>query len=273
MRIKKICIQSVLLFFGTIVNASVSTNWYYDAYDNSVALGVNAANSYALGSAWKDTEIREDDPTGPKGLNPLASATDARYYPPYARFNALWGFDALSGISTAADVEFASLYLYLTSVKGENVTWYIRGIGAADADWTEAGAIYDAKDGATAWSGGNFEDSLTGSYGSFTLNPSEDGDSFVSIDITAALQAYINGEIGGIVITKLADGEDPNGYGDNTGLNERFIFATGENENTGWHGGLEVGVIPEPAVIGLIMASAMLMLLVHRFRLWLQWGA
>ncbi|MGE4488853.1 MAG: hypothetical protein AB7E95_04820, partial [Kiritimatiellales bacterium] len=87
MGIKKTCLLSVLLFFGVAVHAAVFTNWYYDTYDNSAALGVSAANSYALGSAWKDTEIREGD-TSANGLDPLNSATDARYYPPYARYNA-----------------------------------------------------------------------------------------------------------------------------------------------------------------------------------------
>lgn len=233
----------LLAFAGLVAGANagmVTTNYYYETADNAIAAGVEAGYTGIQVSGWKDSAFRSD--LGSQGLDGSEAVHEKK-----TGFGAiplqlgLISFGDL-GIADSSTISTATLHLWIEAAFGSG-TWDVRGLSASDADWNEATAVYATKDGSTTWSGGSVEQSLSGSYGSFSTTDNHTG-FWQSIDLTDAAKDYVNGNISGIAFI--------NDTGVN-GTSVAFNFSANENAATAQHGGLELVVIPEPSAISLIV--------------------
>ena len=222
----------------TILTAAVSAgayadiNYYYGSSDNSVALGISADNSYSV--AWQGTTMGSEI-AGPRGADQhnspwAANGIDAVRYAAYS-------FGTLIGIGSTNDINSAKLHLYFYTGSGSD-TFSIVGIESGN-DWDQMSCDYNSTDGAMAWSGGDFGSSLTGDYGSFEYAGQQE--LWWELDVTDAIKDYYAGNISGIAI-----------YAQNASM-ATLNISSDENTSTIQRGGLEVDVIPEPAVASLLI--------------------
>lgn len=216
---------------GAAVQASM-VNYYYETTDNGSAIGVEDGYNGIQTLGWKDSSFHEGSYTsdGEDGL--LTIAEEKTGFAPASRFIGLISFGDLN-LNDSSVIDYATLHLYFSNTDGAT-SWTIMGLAAADADWDESSTVYDSEE----WSGGTVEDSLSGSYGTFSTDGSDAY--WAEIDVSDAVRAYADGEISGIAFIN------------NTGTDEKSAtFASNENADTSLHGGLEVA-IPEPATITFI---------------------
>jgi hypothetical protein len=154
-------------------------------------------------------------------------------------------------ITSGDDITSANLFMYQNGNGRADGSLTIRGLSTTASDWTESTATWNSKDGGTnGWdgAGGDINTQLSGSYGTTTFS---DGSGWVSIDITAALKAYKDGTIAGLVLTTDAGATIPN-------LNPHFSFDSTDN-SSGNSIVLQVDqVVPEPAAVSLIMIGGSL---------------
>jgi hypothetical protein len=221
-------------------------------YTSSTANPVTA-NDGTESVGFKDASFLLSSPNTAFGSIPDVQATGENVFPlagpTYAVISLenlfTSGFGSLIGSSN--DIYGATLWVYQNVNGAGTGTLTIRGLIPDVADWNEAAASWNNKDATgTGWdgAGGTIQSTLnTETYGTATYDEANE-DSWVSIDITDALKAYKEGEIGGIVLT--SDGI----HNDN-----RFSFDSAENLSGN---GLVIAVdqIPEPAVVSFLGIGA-----------------
>ena len=233
-----------------------TTTWYYGASNNSANFGVTPTSSQAItwqdnwagGTNFDQAHFGEGDllVNRPDMLSEEQSIM-------------MFGFGG-TGLS-AANVGTALLYLredfsiFNDTASGSN-TWNIVGIASGNSGWDNSGMTWNDINGGTAgdWTGGTLVNSLSGSYGSFSVAATST-DTNLSIDITSALKAYLNGTISGIAFVNSTDGDTLSG--------SSYSFDSYSNDNTTAtnRGGLLVTAVPEPsaALLGLLGATGLVL--------------
>ncbi|HKK18072.1 MAG TPA: hypothetical protein VJ952_05265 [Opitutales bacterium] len=244
---------ALLAACGGAAFGQVST-WYYgggndtignygQTADSSQAITWN--DSWAEGGAQQDNNYLDSERLQVNLEVTLQTTSEAAV--------ALLGF---SGISTnPADITSAILYIQPTSVFGSN-TFFIGGVPAAESNWDTAEMSFNDYATGTSWSGGNLVDTVFGNYGSFSA---ADGITDpIAIDLTDALVAYLNGEIGGIAFYNDAVGDF------SVPGNEAIIFGSNESTVDAERPGLLVEAVPEASTALFLLFGGFLMLIRRR---------
>lgn len=234
-----------------------TTTWYYGASNNSATFGVTPTTSQAI--TWQDNfavadSLGNSNFFGQSFLQVTRPDSDG-----LDQSIMMFGF-AGTGLS-AANVSAATLYLredfsaFGGNSSGGSNTWNIVGIAAGNNGWDTNTMTWNDINGASAgdWTGGTLLNSLSGSYGSFSVAATLT-DTNIPINITSAFQAYLNGTISGIAFVNSTNG-DTFSSGD-------YLFQVYSNDDTTATNrpGLLVTTVPEPAAasLGLIGAVGLL---------------
>jgi hypothetical protein len=236
-------------------------NWYFGGGTNTASNFTlpSIDNNLSIGAGWRDAF---GDSTAPDFEFFGSGATQV------SRPNllgeeeavAIWSFTGLTHLGsplTSADVGTAILHLRQSSLAttGIDNTYTIGGLVTGNAAFdTSAMSWNDINDGGAGdWTGGTLGGSITGSFGSFTATPGFD--TLVSIDLTDALKAYLDGTIDGIVLYNFTDD-----LGALAGSDNAFIPYSNDNLTQANRPGLLVTIVPEPstALLGAIGALALL---------------
>lgn len=234
-----------------------TTTWYYGASNNSANFGVTPTTSQAI--TWQDgwasaDTLANNNFFGSQSLQvnrPDTFGADQSIL--------MFGFGG-TGLS-AANVSAATLYLREdfsffngTTSSGTN-TWNIVGIAAGNSGWDTNTMTWSDINGASAgdWTGGTLGGSLSGSYGSFAVAATS-ADANVSIDLTLAFKAYLNGTISGIAFVNSTNGDTFSGN------DYSFVPFSNDNTTATNRPGLLVTTVPEPASasFGLLGAVGLL---------------
>lgn len=250
MKIQKIIVGSLLCF--TVGANTVGANADFIVYTSS------SANPVTESDGTESVEVKDasflltspDSAFG--GINDVQATGENPIVPggpTYAVISLGNLFETSSGslIGSAGDIFSATLWVYQNWNSGGTGTLTVRGLIPGVADWDEATASWNNKDATeTGWdgSGGTIQTALsTSTYGTTTYDEANEL-SWVSIDITDALKAYYEGEIGGIALTS-----------DGTHFDNAFSFDSSENLSGN---GLVIAVdqVPEPAVVAFIGIGA-----------------
>jgi MYXO-CTERM domain-containing protein len=224
-------------------SASAGTTWYYGASDNSATFGVTADTSQAItwADAWGGGSAPDTNFQGSQSLQ--VSRPDMLGL---EQSIILYGF-AGTGLSASS---VASAMLYLRSdfsfQFGSPNTWTIMGLSPGNGAFDTSAMTYNDLSTSTAldWSGTETTmlSAMTGTtYGTFSdLGTDVDGN--VAINITAALQAYLNGTISGIAFVNSTNGDSFS--------STDYMFSPYSNESTTATNrpGLLVTTVPEPSV-------------------------
>jgi hypothetical protein len=238
----------IAMLAGVTGSAMAQSTWFYGASNNSANFGVNPTSSQAITwmDAWAGGSSKDLSYFG-NGSGRLQSNTDS-----FADDQSImmFGFGGLG--LTSSQVDSASLYLRqdFSFPTGTPNTWTIVGIAAGNSNWDTSAMSWNDINGATAgdWTGGTLLGSLTGNYGTFQdLGTSVDGN--LSINITAALKAYLDGTISGIAFVNSTNN------GTFSGNDNAFIPYSDDNGSIATNRpGLLVTAIPEPssALLGLL---------------------
>ena len=219
-----------------------STTWYYGQSDNSANYSVAADSSQAIDwmDGWAGGAQKDLSRFGSEGLQVNR--------PGFFDGNQSIMMFGFGGISVAsADVTLATLYLRqdFSFPTGVQNTWNIVGIASGNDNWDTGSMNWnDINTGTLAdWTGGDLLGSLTGSYGTFQdLGTSTDSN--LAINITAALQDYLNGSISGIAFVNSAPGG-------NFSADNSFVAFSDDNTTATNRPGLLVTAIPEPSAAAL----------------------
>lgn len=226
-----------------------ATSWMFDQ-QASRPDGLSSDNDVQI--TIRDTMINPLSRDQVNGLNEEVTVQQRRSIPSIQSHALIsfdnWIGDAPGKIAQNASIVNADLYLNLVQQSGSpSVRLY--GLSVADANWAENGASANAKAANVAWSQGAFENSLAKDYGSIAA-PTATG--WFSVDITTALQDYLNGQIAGIVLVSSdTTTVDPANFVFNDRAEGLFIEYTS---------------VPEPTVF-LLFAMACAIFLVRRPRL------
>lgn len=222
------------LLLAAAGSASAETLWIGNN-DNSLTATGAAADLFQNGG-WKDLTVNQAIPfadnTSPNQFNATNIFGDEQGITVY-------GFGGIAGI-TASDVTSAFLYANVFDVvdfpTNGSVSFTLHGITPGLSGFTEA---------STTWSTLN-SGSLLGNYGSFNISSSDlINGTWVSYDVTAAFQDYLNGNIGGLAFTIDTPGSTFNG-------NDHAVqFNSQENATASLRPGLLV-TVPEPSAALLI---------------------
>ena len=207
------------------------------------------------------TESSPDTAYGGAGNNNVQLSGTSVIYT--SKSYSLYSFDGLlsgtegSKIGSGADINSARLNLFQNGNSLLSGTLTIRGLSTGASDWNEGTATWNNKDSSgTGWdgAGGTIDTALSGSYGTYNFSDGNSG--WVPIDLTAALQAYADGTIGGIVLTT-----------DSTGPFTRPLFSVDSKENpSGNSAVLRVDQIPEPAVASFMLIGSAAFYVVRRMK-------
>jgi PEP-CTERM motif len=214
-----------------------TTTWFYGASDNSANFSVSADSSSAI--TWQDgwasgNVLGNNNFFGSQSIqsnrpNQFSQNQAISLY-------SFGGTGLLSGNVTSA-------LLYLRQDFSSNAqSWNIVGLAAGNSGWDTNTMTWNDINGAGAgdWTGGTLGASLSGSYGSFT-STGLGTDTNISVDITSAFQAYLDGTITGIAFVNATIGTTTSA-GDN-----RFIPFSNDNDTATNRPGLLVTAIPEPS--------------------------
>ena len=232
----------------------------YTSGSADAGLTGDATQAYTL----RDASLTESDPNtaygGAGNNNVQLSGTSVIYT---SKSYSLYSFDGLlsgtegSKIGSGADINSARLNLFQNGNSLLSGTLTIRGLSTGASDWNEGTATWNNKDSSgTGWdgAGGTIDTALSGSYGTYNFSDGNSG--WVPIDLTAALQAYADGTIGGIVLTT-----------DSTGPFTRPLFSVDSKENpSGNSAVLRVDQIPEPAVASFMLIGSAAFYVVRRMK-------
>lgn len=245
MKIQKIIVGSLLCF---TVGANADIIVYTSSSANPVTES-DGTESFEV----KDASFLLTSPGSAFGGINDVQATGENIFPAggptYAVISLGNLFETGSGslIGSGDDIFSATLWVYQNVNGTKTGTLTIRGLTPGVADWDEATATWEHKDGTeTGWdgSGGTIQTALsTNTYGTATYDEANEN-SWVSIDITDALKAYHAGEIGGIVLTS------EGGY-------TEYNFSFDSSENLSGNGlVIAVDQVPEPAALAFIGIGA-----------------
>jgi hypothetical protein len=184
---------------STVYLAAGLTRWYYGSNAMIAAqVGLGAISTHAIG--WRDTQLNPSAPFQVAGGLAEIGVQQQRSLPA-VRAHGLFSFDDLFGagaglVTPYQQIQSAKLYVHVESVSGSQEV-VLRGLPAPDANWVESAASHSYKASGANWSGGDFESSLAGSYGTVT-NPAAPG--WLAVDVTDALRAYQTNGLGGIAL-------------------------------------------------------------------------
>ena len=243
-------IQSVIV--GSLLCFTLGANADIIVYTSSTANPVTE-NDGTESIEVKDASFLLTSPNSAFGGINDVQATGQNIFPPAGPTYAVISLDTLftstsgSLIGSANDIYSATLWVYQNYNGAGTGTLTIRGLTPDAGDWDEATASWNNKDATgTGWdgSGGTIETKLTETtYGTATYDEANEL-SWVSIDITAALKAYYEGEIGGIVLTS-------------DGIHNDNAISFDSSENISGNGlVIAVDQVPEPAVIAFLGIGA-----------------
>ena len=230
---------------GLATPASAIVNWYNSAAGTDNSGGATVDNTIDQSGSWVDTTIGSALTT-PQGAFVDTQANGPSQLPGrYPARYAVFSFGDL-GIAAGSTVNSASLSLHASQAFGAVQTYTIYGLtGTVDnnINWTNANL-----DTATA----------SNQYGTFSSSTTTGA---FSINLQAAIQAYIDGTITGIAI----------GTTGVTGLSNAqnyMVFDTSENTVAANRPSLMVDFtpIPEPATCALLFGLAALVGVVRRHR-------
>ena len=235
-----------------------TSTWFYGATNNSTNYGVTPTNSQAV--TWMDNWAGGADPELTK-YNTESLQASRPDLEGLEQGIIMYGFGGL-GI-TAAEVTSASLYLthdYSYPESAPN-TWNIVGIAAGNSNWDTNKMTWGDLDTSTTadWTGGTLLGSLTGNYGTFQ-DFGNINDIKFSIDITAALKAYLDGTISGIAFV---NSNPTDAFG---GANYAFSPFSDNSVTATNRPGLLVNIapVPEPSSSLLALSGALVLLLRRR---------
>lgn len=248
--------MKLVILTSAIVATSIghAATWFHGGFDNSASYGQTPDSSSAI--TWQDTFFNGGSAGTNYTVAPNNVTLQVNRPTEFVDEVGLVAFN-FSGLGlTAAQVGSAQLWVTPTT-SFANTTWSIRGLALANSGFDQAGSSFNFYNDPTTWvGGGGILGALTGTYGSFSTS-SGNLDRF-AIDVTSALMAIINNEIGGFafVNTDPVPGSfDPS--------STAFQFASNENVTTANRPGLLVSVIPEPST-ALLAVFGMLALLRRR---------
>ena len=249
-QVRAFTIISTITLFGLASPAMAVVNWYNSsAADNSGGATVPIDGTTTTPSGWVDTQLSERFPDRTQGgLSGTQMNGSAQFVNTDANMM-VYSFGAL-GIANADDVISASLHLSYSAVN-TNQTFTIWGLtGTVDNSLTW--------NNAQTRTGFDPNNPSGTSYGSFTADSSAASASATSIDLTAAIKAYIDGTITGIVIGTTANGGLTNG-------SDNFVtFHSSETTNTALRPSLMVDFVPEPSTYALVFGLVALVGVVRR---------
>ena len=256
-----LCAIVCICIVNTRTHADVC--WYYgqNTLTNLETQTSQSSGGQGLQVTWKDSVIKPTDPTQIGGERTDISVIQYQPVPPL-QTHALFSFNDVFGtgvnqLPTYTTISNASLWVNVFQVASDQ-TITIRGINWGDRDWQEDQASFAEKNegSSTAWfGGGDFDGTLTGSYGTFG-NPS--GTNWFEIDVTAAVEAYLAGNIGGIA---LVSSSSPGGE-------IRNFYCSSDEADNGLQPGLFISyAIPEPMGVGLFMLGIITTLFIKRRKL------
>ncbi|MBB5351738.1 hypothetical protein HNR46_001977 [Haloferula luteola] len=227
-----------------------TTTWFYGSGNNSANYSVTADNYSSLGSGWQDGWASQL--TGTTGYDTVSIQTNAPQMFGTQQAGILYGFDG-TGLNSA-QVSTAMLYLR-QDYSSTSQTWTIYGLATGNTGWDSSNMTWADLDtsSATDWTGDTLVGSLGSTYGTFSTT-GLDVDTNISVDITDAFKAYLDGSISGIAFMQNANGTTLNG-GD-----RRLIVFSDENLTSSNLPGLLVTQVPEPstAILGLLGSLALL---------------
>jgi len=148
----------------------------------------------------RDTLINPLQRDQANGLNEEVAVQQLRTLPAL-QAHALISFDGWIGtgpnqVATGSTIINAMLYLDLVQLSGSPAAT-LMGLNVADANWSESQATANNRASGTSWTGGSFESALASNYGTLSA-PTADGR--YAVDITAAIQDYLAGNISGLVL-------------------------------------------------------------------------
>ena len=243
---------ALLAACGGAAFGQVST-WYYGGGNDTIGnYGQTADSSQAI--TWNDNFSSGQAPDENFfGSERLQVNLEVTLQTTSQAAVALFGF---SGISTnPADITAATLYIQPTSAFGSN-TFFIGGVPAAESNWDTDQMSFNDYAAGTSWSGGNLVDTVSGNYGSFSTT---DGNTDpIAIDLTNALVAYLNGEIGGIAFYNDAVGDF------SVPGNEAIIFGSNDSTVDAERPGLLIEAVPEASTALFLLFGGFLMLIRRR---------
>ncbi len=247
---------AIITFALTGSGFAQTTTWLYGASNNSANFGVTADNSQAI--TWQDGWGGGTAPnTARFGSESLTTNRPSQFG--ISQGVLLYGFGG-TGMSSA-NVSAAQLYLR-QDFSSLSQTWNIVGLATGNANWDTSTMTFNDIDGAGVddWTGGTLAGSTLGNYGSF--NTSNGGgigvDTNISVDITNAFKAYLDGTIVGIAFVNNTNGLTPTA-GDN-----RFQPYSNENTTATNRPGLLVTTVPEPS--SALLGGLGVLLLLRRRR-------
>ena len=228
---------------GLATPASAIVNWYNSASGTDNSAGATVDKTIDQSGSWVDTTIGSGLATTQGGFVDTQvngpSQRPGRYPARYAVF----AFGDL-GIAAGSTVNSASLHLNASQAFGTQQTYTIYGLtGTVDNNITWTNANLDTTTATNQY--GTFSSSTT--TGAFTIN------------LQAAIQAYIDGTINGIAI----------GTNQPTGLSNAqnyMVFDTSENTIAANRPSLMVDYVPEPSTYALIFGLVALVGVVRRHR-------
>lgn len=237
--------------------AHAQTTWFYGASDNSANFGVTADSSSAITwmDGWAYAAAPDKTLFGSQALQVNRPSLIGE-----EQSIMLFGFGG-TGLASA-DVSSALLYIRqdFSFPTGTPNTWNIVGLSSGNSDWDNSSMTWNDINGASAgdWTGGTLLGSLNGvNYGTFQdLGTSTDGN--LSIDLTAAMKAYLDGTISGIAFVNSTPGDTF------TGSDYALIAYSNDNLTASNRPGLLVTAVPEPS--SALLGGLGILLLLRRRR-------
>jgi len=231
-----------------VASAQAVEWWFHSAGqtygDLNTASGYSATGGEA--TAWNDTYLYggsaySNDANGDLDLMSLAEVTIAGFVGP--SYVVLSFPDLLT--EQMATINTAELWWNVQSFMG-TMTFDIRGLHIDDANWTESDSSWNEKDRSddVLWHGdGAVTGSLTGNYGTATHTAGEG--EWASVDLTSALEAYRNGDIGAIAFVPV-----------DSGMTYATQFYSSEYATASLRPGLFVDyVVPEPGQTAAVLLT------------------
>ncbi|PDH31331.1 MAG: hypothetical protein CNE95_01080 [Puniceicoccaceae bacterium MED-G30] len=242
-QVRAFIVISTVTLFGLATPAMAVVNWYNSsAADNSGGATVPIDGTTTTPSGWVDTFFgtQATGQSGQQNAQANGPAT-SQINPPLVNSQPnymAFGFGNL-GIAAGSTINAASLNVSANNV-GVTQTYTIYGL---------TGTV----DNNLEWANANFNPTTANTYGTFTSFTGSG-----TVDLSSAIQAYVNGVITGIAI----------GTTDSAGafnINDNYLtFATSENSNTALRPSLMVDFVPEPSTYALIFGLVALVGVVRR---------